>query len=956
MQLSDTAQKVLKGLGIALAIIVVLAVVAFFVCKGSKKNQKVDIHFTMTGPDKFNRSTDAYFTRSILQGITIESFLDQVISTTHLAPWKEIYISWTAISINNQEVQIEKGQIKNPSQLLYNLLGGSIPDKIMFTTHFLHTCTKEEIDRVQATCNPCRGEKAICPSDGGGGAVCVPWQYCPDFDTLAGCCQTNPNGPVPHCDSSKPPGQRKITCSGCTGSINCGSPGCDCIGPMCTATGFICAKGQTCPTGKDLQVCCTGPVDYAVCKNGQLICSPCKDSDSIPSCDESCCGHGLVCGSNGEWQCLPGVRCPSETIEKTCCTTDDSKNCKINDPNKPLPTCNPNAPQGQRKVTCGGCPPPTQKQKDDCPPTCEGQGLVCTVNGWVCRSSGVACPTGATLDNLKCCGKKPGYTPYCTDQNCIACNCPAGTSKCSGDNPNCLTGDEFPQLCCDDHGPQCTLNPLGQPMCCDAERACDNTCCPAGTVCCNAKCLAMCGPQEDVDPKNPCKSTCPAGQECVMISPITQENADKITGSRYDPKTQTAYLCQQSTSVCQFTTDELVASPGAIDNYYPCFSLPSPDPTSDSPGYCAGKVIKPGGAECPDPGNSNTPECFKNLTKEDCEKAEKQDGKCEWRDVMSYVASGTADGPTVRDLAEQIQCDVGFIQSSWNGNFCYPETEAFQRIVAFSEGPGSKCTWQDCVSQVAQPGVIDVEYNPTQGNCIGLLACNTSAGAGYNNNVRQNYSGNTEPNPNITPTSKQGGITAFPQCSSGTKCDLGVDQNIFVCDTNTGRIEYPPVWIGTGSGVTSSCKQVVNPPPSIANEPQEPTGCYGKLCGTDCCLPGWTWDSESMRCYTPKPSDPYCYDSGFKCHGIDCGDVYSGHCDYHIRITGQNCRGPYCYVNATPDNSASNPLTNTRSDTIPYCYCNGSQWAKWTGDSGEGIDQSKGYACTIGKNYESCLV
>lgn len=927
MEVSDQTKKLLKKLGIALLAIVVLALVTFLVCRVAAKSSKpVLIKFEMIGPN-FDRSTTVTFTESRVKVIDVGSFVEQILINSHLSPWKGIYIYWTKLTINGKDVSLTDGTVseKDFPTLIPEFLGG-VPDKISVVGDFKHTCTENDLKRVQATCDPCKGEKAMCTATG---PLCIPNKVCPDQATMLTCC-SDPNV-YATCSKST---NYAVVCGPCpeTDKPDCGPVGCDCKGPLCTGTGWICAAGVVCPTGPELAACCTGPSDHATCSHGKIYCTPC--TGKVPDCKPDCDNHGLVCNPNGEWTCEPGVRCPPDDIQRTCCK----------DPSKPFPICKP----GDSSVQCGTCP--NKPSDNDCAPDCFGRGWVCTSTGWIC-TTGVVCPDEDTIKEQKCCPES--FQPYCDpDNHCIQCKCPAGQNDC-GDIPGCATqkGPRPPKCCA--NGVSCSKNPLGEYMCCKSgEQACDNGCCPAETLCDNGKCTALCGVDGTGKPV-----TCKPDEECVLISGLTGNQANKIKAkypdARYDPHKQILYLCAQSTETCQFGVDEGISVPSSINDFYGCYPFPI-GTDSETASYCVG--IK----------DEDTTDCFSHKTTDDC----KSDAKCQWRDVLGYLSQGES----MTDLetrANQLETDMGYIQQDWNGSYCQPTDtdQPYQRVVAFDGG--SNCTWKDCFSQISQPGIIDVEFNENTKTCVGLQACNSAAGKGLGNNVLDG-SGNTYKNPNIqTPISnKKGNISDFVSCGSARSCAslLGDKASKYVCDVDTGRVQNLPVWAGTNPHTPlATCEVVNNPPPNVSGY-KDRQSCYNDICSPEsdksCCLPGWTWDKESMKCYIDQPSTQpdHCGKIGSTCHdgnhyAGDCGKSWyaytHGHCAW-LRSCDSSC---WAGISGSvgPDNDGSDPTKTTVSHDRPYCVCDNSNnsWVNVT-DSTYEFGNGDRYACKIGDSSAQC--
>jgi hypothetical protein len=946
MALSDRAKKIIGIVLIVCVLAIVITVIVLLVRKKNGASSSNAVTFQVKGP-KFDKTETVNISLSRLKNMNIGELMQSTIQTSTMLPWKSMSVYWDSISINNKPVDLTDGYLSERifATKLLTFFNNTIPGKVIILGVMKHTCSNDEKETIGKQCDPCKGQAPVCTEQGW---VCKDNQLCPDADILKTCCVNSVLGPVASCD----PNSKVITCGTCPDPpIDCGSPGCDAVGPVCTADGWSCQKGVLCPTGHDLGQCCSESGKYAVCQNGHVQCTNCK-TDNLPKCDPDCDNSALVCHEDGTWKCEKGRKCPPQDVQNKCCKDGNFPECK----------------DGDAKVTCTDCNKLTPLTEADCPPSCNGQGPKCVredgVIKWKCVPN-MKCPIGSYLNNLNCCPND--FEPVCTEDNCISCKCPRGQFGC-GPTPPCSEGSSRSATCCE-NGEPCNQDPITKKwMCCAPEQVCLNGCCPAETVCKNGDCVAKCG----VDSTTGEPYTCAIGQMCVMIENATPQQWTRIKSqnrdARKDEKANIIYLCADIDKKCRFSVDEEVAVPSAINNYYPCYSFPSLD--QDHPaGYCIGRI------------EGDNEACNKYGKKGDCN----DDGKCEWRDVLSYMAEGK-DGNDLQKRASQIQKDMGYIQNNWNGNFCYPQDQAYQRIIAFS-GSGV-CDWQDCVSQIAQPGIIDVEFNENTKSCIGLQACNNYGGVGMSNKIKGNM-GISYDNPDVVGTKGHGNLDSFPSCANAT-CDLGTKTDKYICSVESGMIENPPVWVvdsALGSGPKTTCVKVSNPSPTDEESgAKDRLSCYAHACSkTDCCLSGYEFNGTTAKCYIkqPKKFNPCAHSKLDSCSlgKGRCSGTDGGWGSHAYGDCSRSCH-PRCYAGngiVKPDNDRGNIIEMGKHGQIshdrPYCICGynegktasneNKKWRNWkdgqlvTYTDYDAANPSKleagyTYFCEPGKNDQLC--
>uniref|UniRef100_A0A6C0EM19 Uncharacterized protein n=1 Tax=viral metagenome TaxID=1070528 RepID=A0A6C0EM19_9ZZZZ len=855
---------------IVLAILIVIALVVYMIVhkKGGQSgngNKKVSI--TLQEPGK-TKNAIVYISNDKLDGITVEVFFQTIFELANDLPWKFSYVYWDTVSINGNSITTVNGSIPAEigTQILYTWLN-SKPDEFNVVTKMHHACIKSECDAIAPSCDPCKGEIPKCTETG---CECVPGLQCPTGDVLEKCCQQPGSpGPIGHCEIKD--GHFSLTCSPCPPK-DCGKPGCDCVGYVCTSTGPVCRKGVTCPTGDDLQACAP-PGKYATCSNGVISfhdCSGWAPGEEDKCKDYNCDLRGPVCDSDGKLYCKPGVRCPPKNVlpDLNCCATSK---------NGPYAACSQDTPSSA-SLSCTNCgivggKPPSDL---DCPPRCNGQGPTCTSKGAIC-SPNLMCSGGLytpeIIASLKCCDAYPHTSAVCKSDAhgaCVKCACTDGREMC-GPEPLCsATGVPHPPQCCP-AGSGCSQNSVTHEWeCCPATQNCyvdgKFTCCPAGTQCAENECQSICGP-----------TTCKTGEECMVIEGATDATKARLEaeGGVVDPRTGYVYICKPQ-SDCEFGNE--LAIPPATANYYPCWAFPQHADKAGF-GYCSYSTDK-----------ANLSVCFNNDNETSCNT---DSHGCEWIDALSYAAANGADR-----INEDMQ---NLNPTDPDGFYCQGNAgTAYQRIVSF---PGDKtaCSWKDCWSHIAQPGIIDVFYDATNGNCVALQSCNEPTSGLQNNICTNDDTGKPtcKPNPGITPP-----ITASSTFGTDCKTDpCPVQGNTgYTCSSDDGSIQeitYDCVYDATqpskhaclmvkggkGRWKNSTCEGKCDCP--IGDDNKACSGSHGSC----------QWDSTNNQahcsCVGPQFSDPACKYDGVPVSPSNCsyGNCGSCSCPPGFAVAFQNPEG-----------------------------------------------------------------
>ena len=821
-------QNIIKWSIISFIVIVVI-VLSIFIYKKATSSSKASsnsnsnsnsvvntsISITLSGPISITPYTSS-IQISQISNLSVSYFLQSTINSSNILPLSFNNTNWTSISINNSNVPINNGVISSNSSLKA-FLGGSIPDSINIKGSFIVSCDQSQ---YPTNCHPCKSETGVCTSSGNW--ECSPVSTtCPSQDILETCC-VNATGPYSSCDKGI------VTCGDCPrGSdgkptLDCGYPGCNMIGPVCTATGWICEENRLCPDNDWLQAHCntdrTKTLSCITYPNGstKIISSYCAQptSDQISSCPTSADNtQGLVCksssaypGSGGvnTWECEPNTLCPDMSTMIDYC-----KNSSIG----PVPSCDPNHP----KVICSTC---DSLPKPDCPESCLGHGLVCTATGYVCLP-GVKCP-GNDFDMSQCCGNSNAghMIGYCDNtSNCVKCKCPGINKACDDAVCGGITVPEGTTsgqtTCCTE--PPCGKSVIGnQAMCCPSENICYSNgkleCCGDGTICINGSCSPICGYDE-----TGAGMFCTDTQTCVMVENITPDieaNLKQKYGDKINFNNNTAYVCLDNNSSCYFEENP-INFPAGIDNYFPCYNFPVSsvaDYDNPGPGYCTDINDSPidtcmkytdeiscnSNTSCTFtkglclPNQSNVVTCSEHQDSKSCT----GDSKCKWRNIMQYVGQSAQNNIDSKIYYNTINNELALIKGVSNGNYCDPSnnTQSFQRIIGLPGSPS--CEVDDCWARIGQPGITDVQFFPSQGTnpsyCIALQSCNSVAGSGVQTSGYETTTNNGVVNANKTvnqfSTTLPQSITSssFPVCSSNPQCPI--ESSIYQCKSDSGEI------------------------------------------------------------------------------------------------------------------------------------------------------------------------
>jgi hypothetical protein len=389
-ELSPRAKQILIVLGVLIFLAVIGLVIWYFLKGNTSSADNITVDLTLYGPNNRKNTWSTVYQQSNLKNQSINDFIGSVIVSSKIITQKFTNISWNNIAVNTKILPIDKGHISDTIAKLnlFSFFGNSIPQKVSVSATYTAVC----LDNEKPLCDPCKGQIAVCNN---GNWVCQDNQRCPSSEELVACCLNNSAGPFPTCKNNI------VSCGPCPEDKkpDCGEPTCYGFGPLCTATGWICAKFQQCPT--DLSSCCPTGL-FASCQqqgNQHVVsCAPCDDSNP-PKCDPDCDMSGLVCGADGKKHCQKGVSCPPADILKTCCSENK------------FPVCSSTS----TKVQCIDCPDPKptsdpnyQKCQNG---SCLGHGWVCTNNGWVCLPNQVKPPEN--FDYSQCCPHSDGpNVPY----------------------------------------------------------------------------------------------------------------------------------------------------------------------------------------------------------------------------------------------------------------------------------------------------------------------------------------------------------------------------------------------------------------------------------------------------------------------------------------------------------------------------------------------------------------
>lgn len=793
------------------------------------------------------------------------------------------------------------------NETLVTLFKNIIPKNIIIDGVFTHTCSKGNKPKCKESCD---GNGPKCTPTGW---QCLPGQVCPSTATLETCCQASGSAGAfatcgPHTDF-------KAICEPCPGTgPTCTGDPCKGVGRLCTSTGWICAEGQHCPEQSVMDKCCTTAGEHATCIDGAVHCSTC--SGGVTTCKPDCDMSGLVCGTDGKFVCKKGTTCPTDiaTLNK-CCT----------DPKKPVGYC----PTGSSNVECRSCDPDKKPDDKHCPETCSGDGWKCTGgptnHGWTC-APGVKCATGAIA--AKCCDGTVNMHPVCDpNSKCTTCVCDEKYTQCA--TPEC-SGDGLSQCaktCCP-AGVTCGKDSVSKEcLCCGKDQVCNINgnpgCCPGGTVCdhTGTACIAVCGTLSTGE-----MHSCDPGEKCMVITNITALVACKLKWKykdkvAIDKHTNTAYVCMSDDGQCSFSNEH--SSPFQVLDNYPCFDFPMPDiidPNNPGIGYCVeDEKHRDDPSKCID--LKDPAKCAKGTN-------------CLWRDPLTWVSGGKGEDG-IKTKLTNIQNDIIYLHNTTYGNYCDPtkDKSSFMRVVGYAGS--SDCDWQNCWAQIAQPDVIDVEFNSDTKSCIALQACNDNAGTGMNTYTVGKDGKHTKNIPKHIPTT-------FEDCSDVKKCPVTLgdpnNPNNITCNTSNGElVNYG--WYAEGDKGEMHCVQG-NVTGKNANDWwRTEDECYSAKCGTCydsdghrtdkncdpdglCCTNGFKWDLETKKCYQqPAPSGAAdCGGSFTECRGVtnSCGDTWRAHCHGGAGHCHANCCSGPKSKNKKGDADGGGPPKNANK---PYCIC-----------------------------------
>lgn len=855
-------------------------------------------------------------------------------------------VAWNTIKINGTiDIPLTDQEIPQSTldEKIFKIFDSKVPKNIIIDAVFSHTCAKGNKPNCKEDCT---GNGPKCTPEGW---ECVPGRVCPSDDVLKTCCEASGSaGPYATCGSDT---KFKTVCGVCPGDkpdCSKGKP-CDSSGALCTSTGWVCADGQVCPPQNEMDKCCTKPGEHATCIDGTVVCSKCKGG--VTKCDQDCDMNGIVCGDDGKFQCAKGTTCPtSQKTLSSCCT----------DPDKPLGFCGADS----TKVECKSCG--DKPSDDDCPQSCDGNGWKCTSTGWVC-APGIQCPDSDYAEK-NCCKGTINMHPVCDpDSNCITCACDSNHTSCGSQSCSSKMS-QCDKTCCPNDIP-CGKDSLsGECLCCPADKICDDgsgpKCCPGDTICdknTKNKCVAVCGTLSTGE-----NHTCSEDELCMIITDV-KDSVKKKLKKKYNDKViidndnDTAYICTPDTT-CTFDGNEVAAPPAIID-YYPCYNYPisdPPDPNHPGVGYCVEKDLTTGDNDC-----------YKHKDTVSCGKDSK---KCIWRDVLEYATANSGSGGD-REALVQIQKEMGHIQNNELGNYCDPtdDRSSYSRVIAF-QGEKNKCGWQNCWSQISQPGITDIEYNSDTGVCVALQSCNSKAGSGMNSYTINNKTGNHNTVNHASPGDV--GNSDFPSCkhaecpydSTPEKPLIPVN---YTCDNSNGQIIISG-WHGEGDKGTFKCVygDVTNLLPEQRFSTEE--ACLGDACGTcyndagdmidgahcdpdgKCCTNGFKWDLKTKKCYqVPADSIPSCGRSSCSADKNSCGSTWRAHCHgggFHE-----------CHENCCPDNVDGGGKPDGANFT--YCVCDTSDkdksWKEYgsligSHDGGNCISSSAHFGCNPRKGSDKC--
>jgi hypothetical protein len=401
-------------------------------------------------------------------------------------------------------------------------------------------------------------------------------------------------------------------------------------------------------------------------------------------------------------------------------------------------------------------------------------GIIIFIVIWFRKSSNNSCPQGRITSTV-CGGNKciidcqsfgPNYKYNCTTDTC----------DCSNNTEMCSTGGI--SLCCPKG--QCVLTAQG-PVCCVSSNKCGTKCCPAGQVCSgtgwSSTCQVGCGKD---DAGNILR--CADNQTCIAVeNPLvaTIGRLDKQEQGKtwiHNNKDNILYMCVNKNS-CSASNPQY--SPPAISNFYPCLNGTSTD-ANFGVGFCRPVTDD----------MSKIGQCHAYGSASECG----GDGNCRWVNVLEEAKTNIT----------KLSSDMNFMTSDTahgghgQGDWCLAGNGTSSRVVKYELG-GSGCTWQDCWDKLAQPSVIDIDYDESTNTCVAIQDCTGQTGLTSN-------SENTMP---IVPPKAGGNVTLPSDCSAGSASNYcpKVSGTTYTCDGN-GSI-YIPNPNTYGCTATSSGRQCV---------------------------------------------------------------------------------------------------------------------------------------------------
>lgn len=682
--------------------------------KLSQEIKNIPINIEITGAT--NNKYKSEIPSKLFSDLTINNLINRYININHTK-------FFNSISLNNKIIQTSNGLIMKGNTKLIDFLTKDEQKELSLKINYKWNC--DDNNKPLCNDNPKLAQDAVCTEEGW---ICQDNLKCPDPNKLIGVC-TDQNVPVAFCD----PITKIVSCRPCTGP----NPNCnDFATPQCTSTGYTCNPNTKCPVDLSNYRCeKTSEKFFCNVENGRSYtgCTSCTDSklscSNISDSDKKLCSSVCI---NGEWVCKQGIQ---KKARSGICNDPNAPYPALPDPEnfaadiRDYPNCLSSL-NNNYSITCTNCKdkkgniipyPTTDPNYEKCMRgSCEGHGWVCTENGWVCKPNQVQ-PNPNNFDYNLCCDsdRQPEWD---NTTKCIKCKCSNGKSLCpSGTDLKC--GDRGTTKCCDNG--ECKLDKFIPNLhgCCNTE-LCSLTrenpkCCPLGTRCkSQGVCGSICG-----------NLTCDENETCIKIDNVEGSNLTwfqnkqaEIGNQKIDIQGNTVRFCK-SKSDCTHSNE--FAIPAAISNYYPCRPFKQNQTTSRL-GYCKSK-------------NENDAKyCYDS---KDCSDS----SKCEWRDILSYMTSGSG---TLIDKVNNINSDLENITQNY-GNFCSTDNDSYGRIISYSHDNPQSCNWESCWTLMAQPGIKNIEYDSKSGSCVGIQSC----GEGGNLPRMQSYVVNN--NQSQTPASQK---------------------------------------------------------------------------------------------------------------------------------------------------------------------------------------------------------